>query len=535
MHIGKSWEDEYPFIKPASSFLGGHDYDYIIVGGGTVGCPLAATLSQNFRVLLLERGDVPFDNVNISYFDNMVYNLMDTSPKSASQAFVSTDGVPNYRAKVLGGGTCINAGFYSRASTRFIEEAGWDVELAHNSYAWIERQIVHQPKLKRFQRTFLNGLLESGVLPFNGVTNDHLYGTKITGTIFDERNYRYTAANLLTSGKPGNLEVLIHATVQKLLFTKIGNRLHVTGVEFEDENWNQHQVFLSKGTKSEIILSSGTIGSTQILLLSGIGPSDELLKLNISMVLENGFVGKSLSDCSTNYALVQSEGNVDITPPQVVGIPKEGVYIEAFGGLTFPGKVIRFGEKHNSTQRTRQTRLDVKNGLNEISFKKELMGGYVLTKVIKPISRGQMNLISNSVYDQPLVTFNYYSSQKDLTVCVSGLQLIRKIIKSNSFKNITNINHKELGGTTLVDDEDSLKKLCKETVRTIYHYHGGCNVGRVVNNEYKVYGVDRLRVIDGSIFNESPGTNPQATLMMIGRYMGIKILTNRLGNNADGI
>ncbi|XP_047331713.1 protein HOTHEAD-like [Impatiens glandulifera] len=546
----KSWEDEYPFIKPASSFLDGdHDYDYIIVGGGAAGCPLAATLSHNFRVLLLERGDVPFDNVNISHFDNVIYNLMDTSPKSASQAFVSTDGVPNNRARVLGGGTCINGGFYSRASTRYfhhvmyIEEAGWDVELAHNSYTWIERQIVHQPKIKLFQRTFLNGLLEAGVLSFNGFTYDHHYGTKITGTIFDKYNRRHTAATLLASGKFENLEVLVHATVQKLLFTKIvlqipnlGKRLLVTGVEFEDENQIRHQAFLSndKGMKSEIILSSGTIGSPQILLLSGIGPRDDLLKLNISMVLENGFVGKSMFDCSTNYALVQIEGNVDISPPQVVGIAKEGVFIEAFGGLNFPAKVIQFGQEHDSTKKTLQA-MHVNSGLNEISFKKELGGGYLLSKISKPISRGQMSLISKSVYDQPLVTFNYYRSHNDLSICVSGLQLLRKIVRTDSFKNITN-NHKESNGPSIdFDGEESLQKLCKETVRTVYHYHGGCNMGRVVNNEYKVYGVDRLRVVDGSIFDESPGTNPQATLMMIGRYMGVKILINRLGINADKI
>lgn len=120
----------YPFIRRASSFSsssasfsssssGNRAYDYIIVGGGTAGCPLAATLSQNFSVLLLERGGVPFSNVNVSFLQNFHIALADTSPTSASQAFVSTDGVINARGRVLGGGTCINAGFYTRASTRY--------------------------------------------------------------------------------------------------------------------------------------------------------------------------------------------------------------------------------------------------------------------------------------------------------------------------------------------------------------------------------------------------------------------------------
>ncbi|CBI31861.3 unnamed protein product, partial [Vitis vinifera] len=72
-----------------------------------------------------------------------------------------------------------------------------------------------------------------------------------------------------------------------------------------------------------------------------------------------------------------------------------------------------------------------------------------------------------------------------------------------------------------------LEQFCIDTVMTIWHYHGGCHVGRVVEPDYKVIGVDGLRIIDGSTFNHSPGTNPQATVMMLGRYMGEKILGER--------
>lgn len=115
--------------SPAVSF-----YDYIIVGGGTAGCPLAATLSQNARVLLLERGSSPYGNQNISNLVGFAHTLADNSQNSAAQQFISEDGVTNARARVLGGGSCLNAGFYTRAGTDYVRDAGWDHALVNESY-----------------------------------------------------------------------------------------------------------------------------------------------------------------------------------------------------------------------------------------------------------------------------------------------------------------------------------------------------------------------------------------------------------------
>ncbi|KAL6563297.1 hypothetical protein OROHE_005884 [Orobanche hederae] len=225
----------YPFIRPATSFSppsssvashgGDSTYDYIIVGGGTAGCPLAATLSRNYRVLLLERGGTPFANANVSFMENFHISLADISPTSASQMFISTDGVFNSRARVLGGGTCINAGFYSRASASFIKKVGWDAELVNESYPWIEDQIVFQPQLSLWQKAVRDGLLEAGVSPFHGFTYDHKCGTKVGGTIFDRFGRRHTAAELLASANPENIDVLVHATVQKIEFDTAGTLL----------------------------------------------------------------------------------------------------------------------------------------------------------------------------------------------------------------------------------------------------------------------------------------------------------------------
>ncbi|KAK6914759.1 Glucose-methanol-choline oxidoreductase, C-terminal [Dillenia turbinata] len=539
----------------ASSNGGENTFDYIIVGGGTAGCPLAATLSQNFSVLLLERGGVPFSNFNVSYLKNFHISLADTSPKSASQPFVSTDGVINSRARVLGGGTCINAGFYTRASTRYVKSAGWDPKLVNESYPWIERQIVHWPKLAPWQQALKDGLLEVGVSPFNGFTYDHIYGTKVGGTIFDKFGRRHTAAELLAYGNYAKLNVLVHATVQKILFDTTGKKPKAVGVIFKDENGSQHQAFLSKRLSSEIIVSSGAIGSPQLLLLSGIGSQVDLKRMNISVVLDNKFVGKGMSDNPMNSVFIPTKNPVEQSLIQTVGITKLGVYIEASSGFGQSSDSIHCHHGIMSAEIGQLSTIPPKQrtpkAMEEFIQNKRYLpheafrGGFILEKIASPLSKGHLNLISTNIEDTPSVTFNYFSHPSDLRRCVDGIRMVEKIVRSEHFSNYAQceevsieklLNMSVKANVNLIPKHTnvtaSLEQFCRDSVITIWHYHGGCNVGRVVDSDYKVLGVNGLRVIDGSTFNNSPGTNPQATVMMMGRYMGVKILRDRLGRTA---
>ncbi|XP_010685404.2 protein HOTHEAD [Beta vulgaris subsp. vulgaris] len=564
-------EYKYPFIRRASTFStsskgssdGGKSsslsssrgsYEYIIVGGGTAGCPLAATLSKKYNVLVLERGGVPFNNFNVSYMQNFHISLADTSPTSASQYFISTDGVYNSRARVLGGGTCINAGFYTRASSSYVKRAGWDTKLVNESYPWVEKQLVHKPKLAPWQKAVRDALLDVGVSPFNGFTYDHKYGTKVGGTIFEANGRRHTAAELLSSSDPNNLDVLIHATVQRITFDTRGKRPKAVGVIFKDENGKQHEALLSKRRGSEIIVSSGAIGSPQLLLLSGIGPKEDLKKLNISLVHHNKFVGKGMQDNPMNTIFIPTKKHVEQSLIQTVGITKKGVYIEASSG---------FGQTNDSIlchhgllsaeigqlstippkQRTQEAIQRYKDSKQDLPFE-AFKGGFILEKIALPMSKGDLKLINTNIDDNPNVTFNYFSHPQDLRRCVEGIRIMESLVKSVNFTNTIGIKLDEETTEKLLNmsvkaninlipkhtnDTKSLEQFCKDTVITIWHYHGGCQVGKVVAHDYRVFGVDRLRVVDGSTFRTSPGTNPQATVMMMGRYMGVKILRERLG------
>lgn len=103
-----------------------------------------------------------------------------------------------------------------------IREAGWDGRLVNESYQWVERLVAFRPPIQAWQSAVRNGLMEAGVMPYNGFTYDHIYGTKVGGTIFDLEGHRHTAADLLEYANPTGLTVLLHASAHKILFRTKG-------------------------------------------------------------------------------------------------------------------------------------------------------------------------------------------------------------------------------------------------------------------------------------------------------------------------
>lgn len=542
----------YSFMREASTAPEISHYDYIIIGGGTAGCPVAATLSQKYSVLLLERGGSPYGNPNITYLSAFGYALSDLSPGSPSQRFISEDGVINARARVLGGGSCLNAGFYSRAGTKYVSSVGWDGKLVNESYNWVENKVAFQPPVGQWQSAVRDGLVESGVVPYNGFTYDHINGTKIGGTIFDAAGRRHTAADLLEYANPSGITLLLHATVHKILFKTRGvSRPKARGVLFRDASGKKHKAYLRRGAMNEVIVSSGALGSPQMLMLSGVGPSEQLKAHNITVVLDQPNVGQRMMDNPMNAIFVPSPVPVEVSLIQVVGITRFGSYIEAASGENFSGHQSngnhygmfspKIGQLSTVPPKER-TPEALEKAINSMSAldAEAFRGGFILEKVMGPISTGHLELRTRNPNDNPSVTFNYFKEAEDLKRCVNGLKVIENTIESKSFSQFRYdalslpalLNLTAMAPVNLLPKHAnisvSLEQFCKDTVMTIWHYHGGCQVGSVVDQDYKVIGIDNLRVIDGSTFNYSPGTNPQATVMMLGRYMGVRLLTERL-------
>ncbi|KAJ4748019.1 Glucose-methanol-choline (GMC) oxidoreductase family protein [Rhynchospora pubera] len=538
LHVATATPRSYHrFTQDATQFPAISEYDYIIVGGGAAGCPLAATLSGGgSRVLLLERGGAPDEYPSLATASGFLPTISTTSQDSPAQPFSSEEGVANIRARVLGGGSAINAGFYSRAHPEFFTDVpfNWDLHQVNKSYEWIERALVHRPDVRGWQAALRDGLIEAGVSPYNGFTVEHMTGTKIGGSIFDAAGRRHSAADLLAYARHDRIRVATRATVDRIFLHQVQTNFssvlpataEATGVVFLDRLGRRHHAMTRRG--GEVILCAGALGSPQLLLLSGVGPRAYLATWGIPVAVDNPDVGEYLYDNPRNGISILPPGPIDHSLIQVVGIPDGG---DAF--LEAASYVVPFVSPVES-----------------ILFHRTAAPLYInvatiMEKVAGPASFGSLRLASLDPHDSPFVRFNYFTdpSNLDLNRCVSGLRRVGDVLQSRSMTIFRPAIGTWLpGGSDVMrgefhyvgsplpanrSDDDVMRGFCRRNVATLWHYHGGCVAGKVVDREFRVIGTRGLRVVDGSVLTVSPGTNPQATIMMMGRYVGQRILAGR--------
>ncbi|KAJ6317221.1 hypothetical protein OIU76_012878 [Salix suchowensis] len=485
--------------------------------------PLAVTLSQSYRVLLLERGGVTFGKHNLMSQDGFLSTLNDVDTfDSPAQAFMSEDGVPNARGRVLGGSSAINAGFYSRADPAFFQQSGveWDLDIVNQAYEWVEEAIVFRPELRNWQSAVRDGLLEAGVEPYTGFSLEHVVGTKIGGSTFDGSGRRHSAADLLNYANKANIQVAVYASVERILLASTSqysrSRLSAIGVVYRDKKGRYHHAMVRE--KGEVMLSAGAIGSPQLLLISGIGPRSYLSSLGIPVSYHLPYVGQYLYDNPRNGISIVPPMPLENSLIQVVGITEAGTYLEAASTVipfVSPARAVFI-----RTPSTSPLYLTVAT---------------LMEKIVGPLSTGSLRLASTDVRVNPIVRFNYFSSPVDVERCVNGTRKIGDVLRSRSMEDFMfrewfgARNFRYVGPALPVDLSDftQMADFCRRTVSTIWHYHGGCVMGKVVDRDYHLIGVGALRVVDGSTLTVSPGTNPQATLMMLGRYLGLKIIRER--------